>query len=93
MSRVCAYVGCPHLKPCPRPEHQPRDRNQPRSRDRDRAKQHAFRNAVLHRDGNRCVKCGATDDLVAHHVKPGYAPDCGITLCREHHKEIDRHAR
>jgi len=91
--RVCSYVGCPHLTPCPNPDHAPRPRNQPWSRDRDRSKQHALRQAVLHRDNYACTRCGSTENLIAHHDKPGYEPDAGRTLCNDCHKDIDRNAR
>lgn len=68
---------------------------------RDRAAQRRFRNAVLARDAHRCryrlengARCPATRNLQAHHLTPGtWDPAHGITLCREHHRAIDRHAR
>lgn len=55
----------------------------------------AWRFAVLNRDGDKCVKCGATKrdtSLHAHHVKPfAQFPDLrlsvynGLTLCKKCH--------
>ena len=48
--------------------------------------------AVKQRDGNKCVLCGSSDRLNAHHIKPvSLYPECrndidnGITLCRPCH--------
>lgn len=48
----------------------------------------AFRNAVFKRDGHKCVMCGKTGQLDAHHVtnrglmvNGGYVKENGITLC------------
>jgi len=57
-----------------------------------------WRNAVLLRDGHRCVECGSADSLHVHHVEP-YAkfPNLrlvvsnGITLCIEHHRTKHDH--
>lgn len=93
--KVCAWIGphgetCPELAPC---EKHARPRNAPWSTDRDRGQQRAFRAAVLARDGQRCVRCQATTDLVAHHVLPGYNPSAGVTLCRACHRAVDANAR
>lgn len=97
MSKVCAKVGCPHLRPCPNPDHAPRDRNAPWSKDRDRKQQREFREAVLHRDAYTCVRCGHRDvsgkSLTAHHDKPGYHASAGRTLCNDCHRAVDQHAR
>lgn len=53
-----------------------------------------WRKSVLARDG-RCIKCGATKNLVAHHIKP-FAKykelrldvDNGMTLCEKCHRDI-----
>lgn len=49
---------------------------------------------VKRRDGNKCVLCGATEGLQAHHIKPVVLypehkndPDNGITLCGACHKK------
>jgi hypothetical protein len=67
---------------------------------RDRKQQQAFRNALLQRSGQRCeyinsfgTRCNERHGLQAHHDQPGYTPDCGRLLCREHHKAEDPHAR
>jgi 5-methylcytosine-specific restriction endonuclease McrA len=60
---------------------------------RDRTAQHHFRQAVLHRDGYACTQCGNTAGLQAHHVRPGYALEDGLTLCRGCHRDADGHAR
>jgi len=52
-----------------------------------------FSGKVRERDG-ACVKCGSTEYLHAHHVKPkslfpelAKDPNNGITLCAKHHRE------
>jgi hypothetical protein len=44
------------------------------------------------------VRCEATDQLVAHHKLPlfkggGFDPAGGVTLCEQHHREVDAYAR
>lgn len=58
---------------------------------------------VRERDGNKCVICGSTENLNAHHILPKegkifkslmFDLDNGITLCVSHHKfsyEISPH--
>lgn len=93
---VCSFVSasgvsCHNLTPCP--VHS-RPKNAPWSKDRNRGAQQRFRDAVLARDGHRCSRCGRSDiPLVAHHVKPGYAVDVGVTLCQDCHKLVDDKAR
>ena len=71
---------------------------------RNRSDQRRFRNAVLTRDGQRCtyrvdgVRCEATEQLVAHHKVPlhkggSFDPAAGVTLCEQHHREVDNYAR
>lgn len=50
---------------------------------------------VKKRDGNRCVLCGSSEKLQAHHVKPTFLyPECsadienGVTLCKSCHQTI-----
>lgn len=95
--RVCPTPGCPLLTPCP--EHATRGGSH-WSPQRDRTAQHRFRARVLARDGHRCRVdgCGATEDLVAHHViglADGGDDDVrnGLTLCARHHRELDPRAR
>lgn len=54
-----------------------------------------WRKAVLKRDNYTCVKCGKTQKLHAHHVKPfadypelRYEVSNGITVCGSCHEEI-----
>ena len=56
-----------------------------------------WRDAVLERDGHKCVVSGRTDKLHAHHILPkaeGMSPEKafevsnGITLCEDIHIEI-----
>lgn len=50
---------------------------------------------VKNRNGNRCVICGSTDNLDAHHIIPKrthpefeFKVENGVTLCREHHTMV-----
>jgi cytochrome c553 len=92
--KVCSRPGCPELvdKQHPCSEHG-RPLNARWSKDRDGAAQNRFAAAVKARDGHRCVRCGSTWKLQAHHVRPGYEPECGITLCGRCHGLEDKHAR
>lgn len=60
---------------------------------RDTAAQNRFARAVKKRDSHACQRCGAQHELIAHHLRPGYDVDAGITLCRPCHREVDSHAR
>lgn len=47
---------------------------------------------VKHRDGFRCVECGSTEDLLAHHIVPRALGgkdilSNGKTLCRKCHSK------
>ena len=92
-TRVCPVAGCPQLTPCATHS---RERSH-WSPDRDRGAQRAFRASVLARDSHTCQRCRTPDPtgktLQAHHLKPGYNPAHGITLCRDCHREVDRNAR
>lgn len=49
-----------------------------------------IRDAVFHRDGNRCSECGGTKHLQAHHVNPVHTGGRAklsnlITLCKKCH--------
>ena len=55
-----------------------------------------FRNSVFERDGYKCVFCGCTDQLDAHHIierrlflDGGYYIDNGATVCQKHHLECE----
>lgn len=57
-----------------------------------------WRKSVLQRDGFSCSRCGLTDHLQVHHIKPyavnhllRYDIDNGLTLCRSCH--IDEHKK
>lgn len=59
----------------------------------------AWRETVVCRDGYQCTKCGSTDDLHAHHIKPWATnPDLrfdssnGVTLCGPCHYEAHKKA-
>ena len=66
------------------------------------SRNHAWRQAILERDGYLCVCCPETeviseDDLVAHHLESfDTNPELrsrlsnGITLCKFHHDEFHR---
>ena len=52
--------------------------------------------AVLHRDGHRCIECGATEDLHVHHIEPmtksaNNDPSNLVTLCESCHAAAHRH--
>lgn len=53
-----------------------------------------WRKTVLKRDNYRCLRCGATSKLVAHHIYPidymfelAFDPDNGWTLCEDCHNQ------
>lgn len=55
-----------------------------------------FREAVFNRDEHKCVFCGATENLDAHHITDrsvmpngGYVKENGITLCPKHHMDAE----
>lgn len=55
-----------------------------------------FREAVFTRDNHCCKKCGATDNLDAHHITDrtlmpngGYHVSNGITLCPTCHEKAE----
>jgi hypothetical protein len=56
---------------------------------RDRAAQARFRKAVLARDGHRCIRCGSTVRLEAHHLANRDDPR-GVTLCTACHRGAHR---
>jgi hypothetical protein len=91
--RVCGTPGCAELvtktEPCPL---HGRPVNAPWSKDRDPKAHYRFAKAVIARDG-KCQRCGTRENLQAHHVKPGYDPSAGITLCASCHQTLDPHAR
>ena len=54
-----------------------------------------WRDAVLQRDGCKCVHCGATSELHAHHIIPWASEpmlrvslDNGVTLCQPCHVRV-----
>jgi predicted restriction endonuclease len=63
------------------------------SRNRDRATQNRFRHGVLKLYGDRCLICGA-QPVQAHHTIVGdNDPRTGRPLCKDHHGQVDPHAR
>jgi hypothetical protein len=60
--------------------------------ERDPSAQTFFRRAVFARSLGHCERCGERA-TVAHHVRPGYEPDCGLALCDACHQAIDDKAR
>ena len=57
----------------------------------------AFRKAVFERDQYRCAKCGASDELDAHHITDrsempdgGYVVENGISLCKDCHWKAEQ---
>lgn len=54
-----------------------------------------WREEVFKQDEYKCRTCGATEDLIPHHIKPfvsnpkeRYDPKYGRTFCRKHHGEL-----
>lgn len=68
--------------------------------DRRSSKYKIWKRNVLKRDNYICQKCGNTNNLVVHHIKP-FAADKetrfdtnnGITLCQTCHKEAHKNER
>jgi hypothetical protein len=85
---VCSAPGCPRLQPCPK---HGRDESQGWT-SRDRKAQTFFRRSVFARSNGLCERCGAIA-TVAHHVKPGFEPECGLALCDPCHMKLDDKAR
>ena len=55
-----------------------------------------FRTDVFERDQHKCVFCGETEDLDAHHITDrkempngGYVKENGITVCKTDHKKAE----
>lgn len=55
-----------------------------------------FRESVFSRDNHKCVMCGNTDELDAHHITDrsempngGYVLENGISLCPECHRKAE----
>jgi 5-methylcytosine-specific restriction endonuclease McrA len=74
----------------------------PRSplKQRSGGRQHTFRRKTLQRYGLRCIVCGSTDRVEAHHVNPlgdGGEPEGeGVPLCLRCHRRVtaaERRAR
>lgn len=87
---VCSEPGCPNLIPCPthsRPE------GESWGERRDSKAQDWFRRAVFARSSGWCERCKVKPATAAHHIRPGYAPECGIAVCDECHSAIDTKAR
>ena len=56
-----------------------------------------FRRSVFGGDGHKCRKCGATENLAAHHITDrskmpngGYCRENGITLCEPCHYKAEQ---
>lgn len=69
-----------------------RARSEVRNRRRPGAARSSTPDRIKKRDGNRCVRCGATDRLQVHHVIPvsagGSHDDSNlVTLCNNCHRE------
>jgi 5-methylcytosine-specific restriction endonuclease McrA len=94
---VIRLCHCGRPKPCA--DHPPSPK--PRFSDRTAAWQRA-RKAALHRDGHRCVRCGATSTetlrLHVHHIAPRaqggtHALKNLLTLCDVCHPRVERGKR
>lgn len=79
--------GC--LPICPFPKgHVPANKGKYTSNERWSTRNKIWRKSVLERDGNKCVKCGLSEKLAIHHIKPWkeypelrFDLDNGITVC------------
>ena len=99
--RSCARCGRVHLVTQRCPKTVERDRRTTGWGDRDTARHNIWARAVKERDGLRCAfiledgtRCPRTWGLHAHHLVPGSEdPADGVTLCLEHHRVLDLHAR
>lgn len=84
---VCGALS--HRSHCPR--HRPSRRSAARG---SGGKQATFRRRVLRQYGERCVRCGATEGIEAHHVHPladgGTHDGPGVPLCGECHRRERR---
>jgi hypothetical protein len=101
---VCSEPGCPNLRPCP-VHPKPAGRYGTRNPDRDLVAHNRWARAVKRRDNWTCQRCGyqapkglrlgalGAHPMHAHHVRPGYNIDDGITLCAPCHRDVDPHAR
>jgi len=56
----------------------------------------SFNSSCLNRDKNKCVFCGAKNNLDVHHITDrhdmpngGYATTNGITVCDDHHLKCE----
>lgn len=56
-----------------------------------------FRDETFGRDGHKCVFCGETKDLDAHHITDrslmpngGYVKENGITVCQKCHLDCEQ---
>lgn len=68
---------------------------------RDKTGQARFRKLLLERSGGRCeyvfpsghgtLRCAATENLKAHHDRPGFGVESGRMLCDEHHENAKGH--
>lgn len=69
------------------------------SPDRNLAAHVRMRRAVRRRAGGRCEqvengqRCTSSVGLQMHHLRPGYEPEDGVLLCRDHHRAVDPYAR
>ena len=100
MRRPCLKCGVLTANGSFCPPHQPVKRLSPSSRATDKAGWKKLRALALQRDGDQCVRCGATDHLAAHHILAVYQGGRNIlsnvqTLCgnchRAAHKPPQRH--
>lgn len=103
---VCNEPGCPELVPhgqrrCAKHKQEfnaARGLKAGARSSRDNSAHKRFSREVKRRDGHQCVRCGATDDLRAHHLVPVHKggsddPATGVTLCGRCDRAADRFAR
>jgi len=87
-NRLYCSDNCKQLCPIYDQNKYPKGQN-PNENYRDADVQRQWREMVLERDGHKCVKCGSTENLIAHHIEgvrwismEAADIDMGVTLCK-----------
>ena len=97
-SEICKH-SCPlygfHPHQCFQPGTKEWEEYQKKKPSRDASIQRQWREMILERDGYKCVKCGVTENLTAHHVEgihwnplESLDLDIGVTLCEDCNRKV-----